>query len=157
MDFGATVCKPRNPLCSTCVQAEQCQAFQKKWTNVLPLKQKPPPRTKRWFYYFIVDAGKDKIWIRERKGNDIWQNLFEFVLWESGKIIPQDMICQTPFFKDQFGKKDFRISHISDASRQTLTHQSITGCFIHLDKPMADLPGYQPVSPKTSVNLPSLN
>ncbi|MDP4132045.1 MAG: A/G-specific adenine glycosylase [Bacteroidota bacterium] len=146
MDFGATVCKPRNPLCSECVLARQCQAFQNGWTNLLPLKKQAPPRTNRWFYYFVVSAGKDKVWIRERKENDIWQNLFEFVLWESGKIMPQDELCQTPFFKDQFGKKNFRISYVSEGSRQILTHQSITGYFIHLDRPMADLPGYQPIS-----------
>jgi A/G-specific adenine glycosylase len=148
MDFGATVCKPRNPLCSGCMLARNCQAFQNGWADSLPVKLRAAPRSKRWFYYFIVGAGKDKIWIRERKGNDIWQNLYEFVLWESVQIIPHEEIQHTPFFRKHFGKKDSQIAYISETSRQTLTHQSITGCFVHLDKPMADFPGYQSVSRK---------
>jgi A/G-specific adenine glycosylase len=148
MDFGATVCKPKNPLCSECVQGDNCQAFQHGWTNRLPLKTPAPPRKTRWFYYFIVDAGKDKLWIRERIENDIWQNLYEFVLWETGKIIPQDKIQQTPFFLDNFGKQGFQIQHISPVYTQTLTHQSIIGLFVHLNNPMTELAGYQSVPRK---------
>src|SRR4030095_7742264 len=31
MDFGATVCKPQNPLCKTCVLAKNCQSYQQGW------------------------------------------------------------------------------------------------------------------------------
>ena len=94
-----------------CVQAKNCQAYQQGWTNKLPLKTKPQSRKTRWFYYFIVEAGKDKIWIRERTGKDIWQNLYEFVLWETGKIIPQEKLQQSPFFQETFRK-----SGISDTT-----------------------------------------
>jgi A/G-specific adenine glycosylase len=146
MDFGATVCKPKNPLCAVCVQAKNCQAFQKGLTNELPVKKQAITRKKRWLYYFIINAGKDSIWIRERTKKDIWQNLFEFVLFETGKIIPQDELQRAPFFQDNFGKLGFRIQHISSAYSQTLTHQSITGYFVHLNKPLVKLAGYQPVS-----------
>jgi A/G-specific adenine glycosylase len=148
MDFGATVCKPQNPLCDTCVMAKNCQAFQHGWVSKLPVKPAASPRKKRWLYYFIVDAGKDKVWIRERKGNDIWQNLYEFVLWETGKIIPQNKLQQTAFFRKQFGKQDFAIGHISPAFNQTLTHQLITGHFVHLKLkgPAIKPDGYQSVS-----------
>ncbi len=154
MDFGATVCKPQNPLCTKCIYKEDCQAFQLGFTNQLPLKTKSLPRRKRWFYYFIVDAGKDKLWVRERIESDIWKNLYEFVLWETGKIIPQGKLKQTSFFRNNFGKNGLRIKHISPAFNQTLTHQFITGHFVHLDKPMAELPGYQPVPSETIRNYP---
>ncbi|HEY4935143.1 MAG TPA: hypothetical protein VII44_01105, partial [Puia sp.] len=79
---------------------------------------------------------------------DIWQNLYEFVLWETEKIIPQDKLQQTPFFHNNFGKKGFRIQHISPAYSQTLTHQSITSRFVHLNKPIAKLAGYESVPRK---------
>jgi A/G-specific adenine glycosylase len=145
MDFGAGVCKPRNPACSVCVMAENCQAFLKGWTDKLPIKAKAAPRKTRWLYYFMVDAGDDRVWIRERVEKDIWQNLYEFVLWEPGQIMPQKNITDSRFFEDTFGKTGFNIHRISRAYSQTLTHQSIIGHFIHLNSPLAGLPGYQSV------------
>jgi A/G-specific adenine glycosylase len=146
MDFGATICKPKNPLCSVCVQAKNCQAFQNDWIGLLPVKSPPLARKSRILYYFIVGAGKNKFWIRERTGSDIWQNLYEFILWESGKVIPLKDLQKTLFFRNTFGKTGHRIRQISPAYRQNLTHQSITGFFVHIDKPLFDVTGYQSVS-----------
>ncbi len=96
-------------------------------------------------YYFIVYEGKNKIWIHERTGKDIWQNLFEFVLLETGKIIPQKKISESSFFKNQFGGQGLQIEYISPAFSQTLTHQLITCQFVHLNKPINELNGYQSV------------
>ena len=134
MDFGATICKPQNPLCHACVQSKNCQAFQKDWIQQLPLKRLPAVTEKKGFYYFIVTAGTDKIWIRKRTEKDIWQNLYEFILWETGKIIPQDQITQSAFFKKHFGNQGFQIQYISPSFNQILTHQSITGLFVHINK-----------------------
>src|ERR1700743_845026 len=40
MDFGATICLPRNPLCADCVQRSGCQALQKGLIAQLPVKEK---------------------------------------------------------------------------------------------------------------------
>jgi A/G-specific adenine glycosylase len=154
MDFGATVCKPQNPICMGCVQAKDCVAFQKGLTNKLPLKKPSVSRKKRWLYYFIVYAGKNKIWIRERTEKDIWQNLFEFVLFEAGKIIPQKKLHQSSFFKNHFDNGGLQIEHISPAFSQTLTHQLITCHFVHLNKPIAKLVGYQSVTWKQLKEYP---
>ena len=145
MDFGATICKPQNPLCTKCVQMKNCQAFQMGWTKQLPLKPTSVVRKKRWLYYFIVANGENNIWIRERTENDIWQNLYEFVMLETGQLIPQDHLQETPFFQEYFGKKGIKISFVSPFYHQTLTHQSITSCFVHLDKALSLLAGYQSV------------
>ncbi len=145
MDFGATVCKPRNPSCYGCVQAEFCQAFQNGWVQDLPVKQKPLPRRKRWFYYFIVKAGRNKFWIRERTEKDIWRNLYEFALCETGQIIPHDKIRDLPFYRKQFGEKEIQIKYISPVYYQTLTHQTIICSFVHLNYALAVFPGFQSV------------
>ena len=145
MDFGATVCKPRNPVCTGCVQAKRCQAFQNGWTNELPRKLLRQPRKERWFYYFIVGKSRNSFWIRERKESDIWQNLFEFALLETGKLIPHQKLQQNPFYEEHFASKGLRIKSISSEFNQKLTHQSVTGCFIHLDGVLKELPGYQSV------------
>src|SRR6202012_1293228 len=82
MDFGATVCLPRNPLCTTCVQNIDCQAWLHGWTGRLPVKEKSIQKKQRWFYYFIIEVGDDKVYIHQRTGKDIWEDLFEFVLRE---------------------------------------------------------------------------
>jgi A/G-specific adenine glycosylase len=148
MDFGATICKPRNPLCTECVQVKNCQAFQNGWVQVLPKKQKPLPRKKRWFYYFIIENGQDKFWIRKRTQKDIWQNLYEFALCETGQIIPQAQLLNLAFLRKQFGKKAIQIKHISPVYCQTLTHQIIVCSFVRLNTVLAVLPGFQPVSGK---------
>jgi A/G-specific adenine glycosylase len=145
MDFGATICKPQNPLCNECVQSKNCQAFQQGWINQLPVKSSPALRKKRVLYYFIVAAGNDKIWIRKRSGKDIWQNLYEFILWETGKIIPQGQIRESAFFKKHFGNQGFQIQSISPSYNQILTHQSVTGLFVHISKQLPRLEGYQSV------------
>lgn len=145
MDFGAVICKPKNPLCEHCLLSKNCQAFQHDWVGLLPHASKPAQRKIRWFYYFIVDAGDGKYWVRERKKKDIWENLFEFVLWETGKIMPQRRIQNSGFVQEHFGKAGFRILHISGMLTQTLTHQTINGQFVHirLNKRRKSLPEYQ--------------
>ena len=154
MDFGATICKPRNPLCTQCIQAKSCQAFQKGWIQELPRKQATPERKKRWFYYFIVKAGKNKYWIRKRTEKDIWQNLYEFILWEPGKLIPQNRISSHPFFRKHFGKMGLEIEHIGTPIHQDLTHQTITCYFIQLSDGLNELSGYQAVSKKQLLAFP---
>lgn len=156
MDFGATICKPAHPLCSGCVQSKNCQAFQQGWTLELPRKKPLISKKKRWLYYFILETGKDRFWIRERKGNDIWRHLYEFVLWETGKILPQEELRRSSFFQDNFASQGFDIQGISDPYHQTLTHQSITGCFIHLKrkKPLDQLTGYQCVGRRQLAEFP---
>ncbi len=104
MDFGATICKPKIPL-RCCVLMEKMPGISKGMDRPLPHKQAIVPRKKRWFYYFIVKAGKNKLWIRERTENDIWQNLYEFVLWESVQLIPREKLNRTRFFMETFGKR----------------------------------------------------
>ena len=132
MDFGATICLPRNPLCMDCVQQADCQAFQKGWTTQLPVKEKSIKKRQRWFYYFIVETPDDKVYIRRRDAKDIWEGLFEFVLWEtvepayfSGNALPlSDSLRQL------FGQQALTVRYISRVYRQELSHQTIQGQFL---------------------------
>ena len=55
MDFGATVCKPRLPLCSTCFLSRYCKAYNEDMVALLPVKEKKLIRKSRWFYYFLIE------------------------------------------------------------------------------------------------------
>lgn len=130
MDFGATVCKPQNPLCNECVQAPECVAFNKGFVSQLPVKEKTLQKKKRWLYYFLIQTDNE-IYIRKRMTKDIWQNLYEFVLFEAPG--PVSISFQKHSFLRTFFKgHSFEISEISKVYKQQLTHQHIHGQFIVL-------------------------
>ncbi|HEY4060300.1 MAG TPA: A/G-specific adenine glycosylase [Puia sp.] len=132
MDFGAIICKPQNPLCSTCVQQSGCQAFQKGWVDRLPVKEKSIRKKERWFYYFLIETPDGKIYIRQRKEKDIWEDLYEFVLWETDEplYINDAAVLRSDFILRIFGRQSIAVPYISRLYRQELSHQTIRGQFI---------------------------
>jgi A/G-specific adenine glycosylase len=129
MDFGATVCKPKSPLCGECVQRKECEAFKNNWVDQLPVKKKTLKKKTRWFYYFIVNY-QDQVYITKRSAKDIWQNLYEFVLLENDGPLELDAssLCRTA--ADLTGTDKLIISQVSDEVKQQLTHQTIIGQFV---------------------------
>jgi len=140
MDFGATICKPQNPLCTQCIQNKECQAYQHNWVDRLPVKEKSIKKKERWFTYYIVRY-KKQVYIRKRNEKDIWANLYEFILKESnGKYEQQDAV-QYPTIQSLTGIANFKIKSISPYYKQQLTHQTIHGQFIIItvNSPLTDL------------------
>ena len=131
MDFGATVCKPVMPFCSTCSLNSNCVAFKNAKVNALPVKEKVLKKKLRWFSYFIIEAD-DKILVRKRTGKDIWQNLFEFYLIETDANPLWNNESVTAFLNNQFNIRQFTIEKIRAAEPQHLTHQHIKGYFINV-------------------------
>lgn len=130
MDFGATICKPQNPHCDQCIQSDDCVAFNNGSVEQLPVKEKSLKKKQRWLYYFLIHLD-DKVYIRKRTKKDIWQNLHEFVLFESdGPIEIETSGIQ--FLETLISPQNYEILHISKAYRQLLTHQNIQGQFINL-------------------------
>jgi A/G-specific adenine glycosylase len=131
MDFGAIICKPRNPLCGQCPQRGDCEAYRIDAVAELPVKQKKLVKKHRWFYYFLVEAGQH-LYIRKRTGSDIWQNLHEFVLFETPEATPYP---HDAFLKKLLGDQPFVISTPSRVYVQQLTHQTIHGQFVQVSVP----------------------
>lgn len=130
MDFGATICKPRNPLCKECVQSADCEAYQHGFVEQLPVKEKILNIKTRWLYYFILTIN-DCVYIRKRVANDIWQNLYEFVLLESDEELSDPL--HTFQNNNSFGSaQPFTVIFRGDVKRQQLTHQRINGRFFVL-------------------------
>ena len=130
MDFGATICKPQNPLCEECIQRPDCVAFNKGFVSRVPVKEKALQRKTRWLYYFLIQVN-DKVYIRKRSEKDIWENLHEFVLLESQTAL-NTPLKKYSFLNDLFRGDIYEISHISKTYKQVLTHQNIHGQFIVL-------------------------
>jgi A/G-specific adenine glycosylase len=152
MDFGATVCTPRNPLCQTCIQRMGCAAKQKNLTGRLPVKEKRIEKRQRYLYYFIVESADGQVYIRKRTGKDIWEGLHEFVLLETADPAWPEDLLGSDFFRGLFREDALTVRYISNVYRQELTHQSLRGQFItvRIDGPSCELQDYFLV-PKSSL------
>ncbi|HTI07777.1 MAG TPA: A/G-specific adenine glycosylase [Puia sp.] len=148
MDFGAVVCKPQNPLCSTCNQQTACQAWQQGLVTQLPIKEKSIQKRQRWLTYFIIETPDEKVYIRQRTEKDIWEDLFEFVCWETDKEVYPEEILRSDFATRLFGKQSLTVRYISRIYRQELSHQTIRGQFVtvRLEKPLPAAKGYLAVA-----------
>lgn len=145
MDFGATVCKPAQPLCTNCPLRRNCTALVTGTVTNLPVKEKSIVKKNRWFYYLVIEY-KGHCYVRQRPAKDIWENLYEFVLTETdGAQDPLELLLQ-PAVQQWIGKSDYTVQAISANYRQQLTHQTILGQFIriHITK-KPKLPGYEAV------------
>jgi A/G-specific adenine glycosylase len=128
MDFGATICRPRNPLCEQCVQSDDCVAFKNNFVNDVPVKQKVLKIKSRWLYYFIIESDEG-VYIRRRDAKDIWQNLYEFVLLETA-IEHEKKAFQ--FLDELLQHQSFTVVSTSEVFTQQLTHQRISGRFFRI-------------------------
>jgi len=132
MDFGAVVCKPRQPLCQTCPLKADCEAFKHGWVDLLPVKTQKPEKRKRFFHYLIFHHN-GKVYCRKRQGKDIWHNLFEFFLYESDKLHTGKKLLTTPFFKEMMKGSSYRLLSDSTVFKQQLTHQDLSGRFVEIE------------------------
>jgi A/G-specific adenine glycosylase len=154
MDFGATICKPKNPKCGDCPLKSRCVAVLANKVNLLPVKTGKMIKKLRWFYYLIVEYN-GKFYIRKRPPKDIWENLYEFVLIEAGTSIPSAKLKSPDFYKNIAGLNSASIRYISNIYKQQLTHQTIQGCFIHLKiKNALLLKDYKTVTYKELADFP---
>ncbi|HMK05229.1 MAG TPA: A/G-specific adenine glycosylase [Ferruginibacter sp.] len=154
MDFGAVICKPKIPLCSTCPLKSKCIAYSEDFVAQLPVKKKSMVRRSRWFYYLVI-GHEEKIYVRKRGPKDIWENLYEFVLIETPAETTVAKLKAMPLFKELFGKAGIEIISVSGLYLQHLTHQTIQGGFIHIKtKKALQIPGFEAVSPKKLAKLP---
>lgn len=119
MDIGATVCKPALPTCPDCPLKKQCFAFRTETVSLLPVKSKKITLRKRYFH-FVVLICRDRLWIRQRKGKDIWPHLYEPLLIEAGKPLTAERVKE---------ELSFQVNGMplteAGSSVQKLTHQEI--------------------------------
>jgi len=137
MDFGATVCKPKNPICSSCPFQESCIAFKENRIGDLPFKSKRTKIKKRYFLAFLIDT-KLGYPIQKRTQKDIWEALFELPLVEVPgfeKGIAQQV---SSVFEAFSGIQTYDIEDLSEVYKQKLSHQDIHVVFAKI-KPLADL------------------
>lgn len=156
MDLGAVICRPKNPDCSTCPLGEDCMAYQHDWVSILPLKKKKPEKKSRWFLYFFVETEDHRVYIRRRDGKDIWKDLYEFPLFESGNPMPDNPGFFAGRAKKLLGRQAFSKMKISKIYKQELTHQTIHARFsiLRIAKPSSNMSGFLLVNRKSINSYP---
>lgn len=132
MDFGALICKPKAPLCNQCTFAEDCQSFYAGNVENFPVKIKKNTIKKRFFNFLILKVTEKKevlVYLHQRTANDIWKQLFEFPLIESGKLLSENEILKNTMLIKISKGIPFKITNISEVITHKLTHQTILAQF----------------------------
>jgi A/G-specific adenine glycosylase len=136
IEFGALVCKPARPDCDGCQFRTSCYAFSRKLTGSLPVKQRPAKVRHRYFHYLVIvkeQKGIPHVVIRKRTGNDIWKNLYDFPLIETGKKISARSLSRSEAFRSLFPDREAMILRVYGTSRHVLSHQVIHATFYRTD------------------------
>jgi A/G-specific adenine glycosylase len=143
MDFGATVCTPKNPGCNTCPLAAKCVAFQKHLQLKLPVKAKKVTTRDRYLYYLMLDYKSERL-VRKRGAGDIWKDLHEFLLIEKDEPADDRSLKTNLFWSAQQIFSPQQIQQLSDQLIHQLTHQKIHSRILHvkIDKKV-NIEGYQ--------------
>jgi A/G-specific adenine glycosylase len=135
MEFGALQCKPL-PDCAECPLKNGCIAFRGNRIAELPVKSKKQGQRKRYFHYLIIIAGQERemsVLLKKRTGNDIWKNLFDFPLIETGKPVSCKQLALSKEWKVLFSGRKVKLRKESKIYRHILTHQVILAKFYHLE------------------------
>jgi A/G-specific adenine glycosylase len=130
MEFGALLCRPKNPLCENCPVQLNCLAFNKNLVGLLPIKIKKSPVKNRYFNYFVVFNG-DEILMKKRGPKDIWQNLYELPLLETQSFESADMLIASEECINLLGK--VQVNKVYGPIKHVLSHQKIHAQFIFID------------------------
>lgn len=147
MDFGATHCKPKQALCSSCPFQSHCVAFQEKKVGEWPIKSKVLKRRTRYFHYLKVQTS-EAIFIKKREDRDVWQTLWEFPLIETEQLLDTSTLqAAIESFMKEYDIKNFHIGQHSAPLKQVLTHQDIIAVFtsIELKDKTAMLDGFEKI------------
>jgi A/G-specific adenine glycosylase len=130
MEFGSLQCKPVKPDCSICPLQPGCTAYRLNLVDALPVKLKGQKIRERYFN-FIVAMKDQRVLIGKRGSKDIWENLYQLPLFETGSAVQGTILLKDPDFIKAFGR-DVKIKTISAPVRHLLSHQRLHAQFIEI-------------------------
>ena len=126
MDYGSIICKPLNPLCSSCVISKICSAFNNNSVEYYPIKSSKT-KTKLLYFDYIVANHNNQLLIEQIK-DGIWKNMYQFPVHisESKKKKKEILI----FLLDKYQAKNLTINLIdSEFIQHKLSHINIRSRF----------------------------
>jgi len=123
MEFGAMLCKPKNPACGVCPVHIGCAAFLNNATTALPVKFKTVKVRERFFNYFLVVDG-NAVLMNKRGDKDIWANMYDLPMVETSSLLPAHELAKLPEVTGIFGDK-LNIIEDTPVIKHILTHQRL--------------------------------
>ena len=130
MEFGAMLCKPKNPDCEMCPVRSGCYAYTHNAIAQLPQKLKKAKIRERFLNYIVITDG-NTILMNKRDEKDIWANMYDFPLFESAGRLSPDEVIDLPKVKEYFGE-NINIINTYPIKKHILTHQHLHAQFIHI-------------------------
>ena len=126
MDFGSIICKPLNPLCSSCVISKICSAYNNNSVEYFPVKSSKS-KIKLLYFDYIVAKHNNQLLIEQIK-EGIWKNMYQFPVHVSeSKKINKEI---TKFFSEKYQVKNLIIKRIdSEFIQHKLSHINIRARF----------------------------
>lgn len=129
MEFGSQVCKPKQPLCATCIMQLQCKSLQLNKVNQFPVKQNKTKVKNRYLNYLFIETENKQTYIRQRNDEGIWNKLYEFPVIELDIRTDNPIhIINSPTFKSLFKNKKIMLDLVFQNKHQ-LSHQTIFANF----------------------------
>ncbi len=151
MDFGALQCTPQSPRCLDCPLSDTCDALHTGRTSLLPVRQKKTAVQTRHFSYVYVRLLPDPsapaatpvlTALRRRPSGDIWQGLWEPLLFEETTGIDVPALFPDSAHGCADGARPWRLSLLQSGVRHVLTHRIILADFYLLETRLRpSLPG----------------
>ena len=130
MEFGATLCKPKNPACGICPVREGCYAFLNNAVNTLPVKLNKVKVRERYLNYFLI-TDDDSLLMNRRNDKDIWANMYDLPLIETSTPVTPEELTALPQVTAFFGD-GIKVDAIFPVVKHVLTHQRLFVRFIKL-------------------------
>ena len=115
MELGALHCVPTAPDCTTCPLNTWCKALANNTVELLPVRKPRPKVRDRYLEYTIYITPEKTTLIHQRKGNDIWKHLWEFVCAER--------TGEEAIRRKAKGEKTLELTHV-------LSHQKLHARFV---------------------------
>ncbi|MEM7103162.1 MAG: A/G-specific adenine glycosylase [Bacteroidota bacterium] len=132
MDFGADQCRPKKPQCSACPMTSECVAFKENTVAEFPVKVKKIKKKTRYFNYLVIEF-EDGVYLQKRQDNDIWKDLYQFLLIETDTLFSRQEIEEKISLWELLSKHKPLIKSVSGPFYQNLTHQKIVGMFYKIE------------------------
>ena len=133
MDFGAIQCTPKVPVCLYCPLRENCVALASGRVEKLPVKAGKSVVKPRYFNYLHIHCRGVNLLAR-REAKDIWQNLYEYPLIETGQETELEVLQQTPAYLELMQEAgEIQILRSFIMPKHVLSHRIIYARFYEIE------------------------
>ncbi|MCK5834197.1 MAG: A/G-specific adenine glycosylase, partial [Lentisphaeria bacterium] len=135
MDFGATLCTPKNPNCENCPFQNKCMAYQTNRIEILPLKKNKLKQKERHLNYFLILDDENNFYL-EKRTSGIWKNLYQLPLIETATKMTKKKLMAQPELKALINHYAFETLPVFESVTHILSHQRLHAnfCVIRVSK-----------------------